>query len=137
MHNFNDSIQFIAGHLRKASWKEFQHKSVAKQSELDAIMSERGILDYNEAFRELAIKDRPDFLREIARQAEKKGEQKGKHKRFKRFSANRRSKPSSRSGKPYSSYVRKDGSLDNDRLERLSLDDRERVVESYVKDLKK
>lgn len=131
-----NALVAVVGKIRKDSWSRFPHKNSAKREELDAVMDRDGLLDYDEAFRELAIRERPDLLKEFANQMKGEGEKRAK-KKFKRFSAQRRSKPSHAVGKLHTSYIRNDGSLDKTKLDRLSLDDQERVLESYVKTMEK
>lgn len=126
----------VVEHIRKDSWSRFPHKSSAKRGELDAVMERSGLLDYTDAFRELAIRERPDLLKEFARQQQNEGEKRAKRK-FKRFSAQRRSKPSHAGGKLHTRYMKGDGSLDKTKLDGLSLDDQEKVLESYVKAIEK
>jgi len=119
---------------RNGSWARFKHKNLITKEQLEDQFGPDNMLDYDGAFQKLMLQN-SELFSKFTNQVDKRGEQRGEKKRFKRFSANPRSKPAPRPGPAiYRKYLATGGELDETKLAPLSADVRLKIVEAYLKE---
>jgi len=136
MKMFLAGMGSIVNHVRDQSWRSFRFKHLASRDELESYMNRYGMIDFEQALRRMAVDDKPDLLPQIFR--DERGRDKGgKQRKLKRFSSGRRGKPTETGTRPYAAYLTPDKALDEAKLDRLKIEQKEKIVNAYLEDFEK
>lgn len=129
---------------RASQWNALapEIRGAVPKAELDAIMDQNGLVSYEQALMHYAIHRDPKVVTRFAQTQRKEGEQQGRNKTFKKFSALRRGtpQPSFAPKHEYSKYLRPDGSFDTQAILNAHGGDYNKVVEikkAYAADYEK
>jgi len=128
----------VQSQVGEFAWNGFDHKlkSQVDRKELEAVMRQHGVRDYNKGIMLYAIEHKPDLLQSLLKDAHESGFKKG-HKKLRKSKAIPARKKTGGGGDTgskvnFKKFLSYDGRLDEGKLSKLKLDDQIAIGEAYL-----